>query len=83
MDEERYEITWRNKWLTANIQSIDEMISAVREAANGLKQMRDAGVFLDPNGGTSDDYARLVTTERGVAARFAFPPADICDDADE
>ena len=73
MKAQRYLLEWHNKCLTDDARSIDEMISTIREAADELKQMRDAGVYLDPDGGTGDDCALLVTTDRSVAARFKFP----------
>jgi len=32
--------------------------------------MRSDGVTLDPDGGTSDDYAHLVTTDPDVARKY-------------
>ncbi len=32
--------------------------------------MRADGVTLDPEGGTADDYARLVTTHPAVAEKY-------------
>lgn len=61
---------WRNKFLTLGANSIDEMIATVGEAKATLEAMRDAGVTLDPDGGTGDDYAQLVTTDPDVARKF-------------
>jgi len=66
----RYLYLWRNKWLTADAQTIDEMVSNLRQAAEDLDKMRAAGVTLDPEGGTADDYAYLVTTDPEVAKKF-------------
>jgi hypothetical protein len=66
----RYIKLWRNKFLTVDAKHIDEMISTLREAANELARMRDDGVTLDPDGGTADDYAHLVTTDPDVARKY-------------
>ena len=66
----RYIRLWRNKFLTVDARSLDEMISILQDATDILKKMRDDGVTLDPDGGTSDDYAYLVTTDPEVARRY-------------
>ncbi len=66
----RYIQLWRNKFLTVDAQNIDDMISVLQDAAETLKKMRDDGVTLDPEGGTSDDYAYLVTTNPEVAKKY-------------
>jgi hypothetical protein len=63
---------WRNKWLTANARTIDDMIIAFGAAADELKAMRDDGAVLDPEGGTADDYAYLVTTDPAVAKKYGM-----------
>jgi hypothetical protein len=67
-----YSCWWRNKWLTADAQTIDDMIKMLEAAAAALRDMRDAGVTLDPQGDTQDDYARLITPDPAVAERFGF-----------
>jgi hypothetical protein len=51
---------------------MDEMIRALGNAADELKCMRDDGVTLDPQGGTSDDYAYLVTSDPTVAKKYGM-----------
>ena len=48
------------------------MIQALGNAAEELKAMRDDGVILDPEGGTTDDYARLVTNDRVIAEKYGM-----------
>ncbi len=72
----KYELLWRNKWLTSEAKSIDEMIESLRDAANHLEAMKLEGVVLDPEGGTSDDYASLVTSDEKVAEKFGMQPED-------
>src|SRR5579883_916779 len=74
MSEYRY--TWRNKWLTSDAQSIDDMIAGLRRAANELGKMKRAGVMLDPNSDIESDYADLVTNDQEVAERFGFDGPD-------
>jgi len=66
----RYVRLWRNEFLTVDAHNIDEVISVLRGAAELLEKMRDDGVALDPEGGTSDDYAHLVTTDPEVARKY-------------
>lgn len=67
-----YETYWRNKFLTTHAVTIDEMIAGLEGAAEQLRQMKEAGVTLDDNGGQGDDYARLVTSDPGTAQRFGM-----------
>ena len=65
-----YELLWRNKWLTANSKSLEEMISSLRAAAAELEAMKNKGIVLDPESGIADDCASLVTTDPIVAEEF-------------
>lgn len=76
-----YKTFWRNKWLTADAQSIEDMIRLLRSAADELDEMRQAGVKLDPDGGTENDYAVLVTEDKQAAERFGLVAwCDECGD---
>lgn len=66
----RYVALWRNKWLTAEAKTIDEMIVLLKEAADTLEAMRRDGVVLENDGGITDDYAHLVTTDPDVAKKY-------------
>lgn len=66
----RYITLWRNKFLTLEAKSLDDMIKALHVAASTLEAMRADGVALDPEGGTADDYACLVTTDPEVARKY-------------
>jgi PHP family Zn ribbon phosphoesterase len=66
----RYVRLWRNKFLTLNAKNIDEMATILRDAAEELARMRADGVILDPDGGTDDDYALLVTEDPDIAAKY-------------
>ena len=68
--ERRYLTLWRNKFLTIDARSIDYMITILGDASATLARMRDDGVILDPQGGTADDYAYLVTTDPDVARKY-------------
>ena len=65
-------MVWRNKWLTADAKSIDDMIDALSGAAEYLRQMKADGVTLDPEGGTGDDYAYLVTSDPAIAKKYGM-----------
>jgi hypothetical protein len=66
----RYVTLWRNKSLTVHARTLDEMVAALRDAADQLEAMRKDGVTLDPDQGTGDDYAHLVTTDPEVAKKY-------------
>lgn len=68
--QKRYIKLWRKKFLTTATESIEEMISLLESASKELAEMKAAGVILDPEGGVSEDYAILVTTDPEVAKRF-------------
>lgn len=70
--ERRYVMLWRNKFLTVHVQSFDEMIQELQSAVDYLKQMREDGVVLDPEGGTADDYAHLVTSDPIIAKKYGM-----------
>ena len=66
----RYMRLWRNKFLTTDAKSLDEMIAILRGAVETLESMQADGVFLEPDGGTADDHARLVTTDPDIARKY-------------
>lgn len=66
----RYVQFWRNKFLTVDAQSLAEMTQSLRGAADQLQAMLDDGVVLESSGGTSDDYALLVTTDPEIARKY-------------
>ncbi len=68
----RYIKTWRNKGLTAEARSDEEMIVALRAAADQLNEMLGEGVEIDDDTGLGDDYALLVTMDAKVAEKFGF-----------
>jgi len=68
--KKRYMTIWRNKFLTLDAKSLDEMIETLRGAVDTLENMRGDGVTLDPEGGTADDYATLVTEDPEVAKKY-------------
>ena len=68
--KKRFVTLWRNKWLTANANSMEDMITSLRNAAETLEAMRRDGVFLDDHGSVADDYARLVTTDSAIANKY-------------
>lgn len=67
-----YETLWRNKWMTSDAKTIEDMILMIRGAADDLQAMKDAGITLDEDSGISDDYARLITTDPKVADTFGL-----------
>jgi hypothetical protein len=68
--KKKYVTLWRNKFLTIEATKIDQMIESLRGAQQTLEAMRSDGVYLDPEGGTSDDYAYLVTHDPEIAKKY-------------
>ncbi len=68
----RFVLMWRNKRLTSRSTSIEEMAATLRQATETLEAMKADGVFLDPDGATSDDFAQLVTISPTIAAKYGF-----------
>lgn len=66
----RYVTLWRDKLLTSDAHSLEEMIAALRRAAAQLQAMLADGVTLEREGVTGDDYAYLVTTDPNVAHKY-------------
>jgi len=77
-----FEYIWRNKWLTAQAQTIDDMIDGLQAAADELRAMKAEGVCLRDTQCVSDDFAFLVTTDPKVAEKFGFEEEDL-EDEDE
>jgi hypothetical protein len=73
----RYVTRWRNKWLTADAKSIEDMTASLRAAAETLDAMRRDGVVLDDDSGVGDDYATLWTSDPAVAKKY-----DMVDEAE-
>lgn len=71
-----YEYLWRNKFLTIEAKTIDDMIDTLAAAAEHLRAMKADGVTLDPGGGTGDDYASLITEDPAVAKKYNMDDRD-------
>ena len=70
--QKKYVRLWRNKFLTLDAKSIDNMIDVLGGAVEELRQMKADGVTLDPAGGTADDHAHLVTNDASVAEKYGM-----------
>jgi hypothetical protein len=68
----RFVSIWRNKFLTLEATSLEEMITSLERAAGTLRAMLADGVRLDPQGGISEDYAYLVTADPEIAKKYAM-----------
>ncbi len=85
----RFVMLWRNKFLTTEAKSLGEMVEILRQSSELLASMLADGVTLDPDGGTADDYAHLVTTDPAIAKKYdmhdenEFWGQDGDDDSDE
>lgn len=79
----RYTTIWRNKFLTLDASSIEEMADILESASKELREMKEAGIILDPEGGTCDDYALLVTENKEVAEKFHLEEEECFDEDDD
>ena len=68
----RYVMIWRNKWLTSEAKTVDEMLAMYIGTASHFEQMIRDGIVLDDNGSVGDDYAQLVTTDPKIAEKYGF-----------
>lgn len=67
----RYEYLWRNKWLTADAETIEEMADMLENASKDLRTMSKDGITLE-NPHPDDDYAFLVTNNEEVAKKHGL-----------
>jgi hypothetical protein len=65
----RYATLWRNKWLTSDAKTLDDMVTSLREAADYLKSLKEVGFLLDAQGGP-DDYMTIYTYDKVLADQF-------------
>jgi Uncharacterised nucleotidyltransferase len=73
----RFIMVWRNKWLTSEATTLQEMVVGLRSAAETLEAMLKDGVILDnATGGVGDDYAHLVTTDPEIARKYGMQPEE-------
>lgn len=70
-------MTWRNKFLTVEAKTIEEMVESLESAVEELREMQAEGVTLMDDGSAGDDYARLVTNDAAVAEKFGFETSDV------
>lgn len=76
----RYELTWRNKWLTASAESIQDMRTAMLDAMNDLETLealvakKRVTVSFE---GADDDYIEFFTTDPKIAREFGFLPHNL------
>lgn len=66
----RYIRVWRINSPAARVQSIEDLIANLPDAADMLGKMQADGVTLDLQRGPSDDYVRLVTTDPNIARKY-------------
>lgn len=72
MEKPKYVSTWRNKWITANANSIDDFIQTFENLAKMFKEWKVMGIKLYPGCSTGDDYAEFFTEDMDVAIKARF-----------
>jgi hypothetical protein len=71
-----YERFWRNKWLTLDATSFDDMIQRFLDAVEELRAMKEQGVTIDASE-AGEDYITLTTTNPQIAKAFGFYGIDV------
>ena len=70
----KYVIEWRNKWITSDAESIDDIIEAYEKSAELMKRWKAEGIKLDPD--IDDvygvDYTQFYTYDEAVALKEGF-----------
>ena len=79
--ETRYYLIWRNKSLTDEAEDLEDMIAALEQAADTLREMHEVGVWLE--GSPGQDFAYLVTDDLEVAFEYGFEEEEEGEDQDE
>ena len=75
-----YSLVWMTKFLAAGSRTLHAVASRLEAAAARLREMRAAGVRLDPGGDTDHGFPVPTTDDPQVAERFGFEPPEAEDD---
>src|SRR6266487_3422491 len=67
-----FETTMSNKWIGSEAKSFDDYIGLLEKHVKMLKEMRAAGVRMEPL--SDDGYATFITEDPNVAGRFGILP---------
>lgn len=74
---------WRNKYLTTDATSLEDMIAGLENAAKELKKLLNTGKVTLREEGVSDDYAFLETTDYEIASEYGFSEDDDFDELED
>lgn len=72
MKQPRFEYLWRNKWITSNAETIDDMIEGHKHFLNELIEFKKAGLEIDPCSDVSGDYIWFYTNDKELADSLGF-----------
>lgn len=67
-----YVMTWRNKFLTLDAKTIDEIADILSGSADYLREMSNDGIILRDDGAVGDDYATLYTEDSEIAKKYGM-----------
>lgn len=76
MKPKRYEILWRNKWITSEAKTIDDFIETYEGLVSLFRMWKEKGIILDDDSGIDDDYATFYTFNKEVAEELQFKKWD-------
>jgi hypothetical protein len=75
----RYATLWRNKWLTSDCTTLEQMVDSLQGAADYIKSLKEAGFLLDAQGGP-DDYMTIYTFDKALADQFEIGEDEFWND---
>lgn len=74
-----YKMIWRNKWLTADADTVPQMLECYQWAIDEVKKMQEDGLEFDFGGGP-DDYISILTTDAALAEKYGMCQMDFDDE---
>ena len=71
--QKNFELLWRNKFLTLEAKTGQEMVEQLEAAARKLREIWETKK-VEYSHGADDDYATFTTTDPEIAEKYGFEP---------
>lgn len=68
----KYELVWRNKWLTSGAKSGQEMVDMLKAAAEQLAELAGEKEIWSNMTAAGDDYVYFYTHNKNIAKKHGF-----------
>ena len=78
-----YQTIWRNKFLTSEAETMEEMGKILIDAGKTILEMHADGVELQDEDTLADDYAFFTTTDPIVAEKYGMEEDEEWDEDEE